>query len=368
MKGPWFAALSRRLNLPDSWVAKKVESMNGSKSISPDALEHLVYVIGSARGGTTVLREALGIHDQILMLPGMTHFMNQVWRYRRRIHQRLLNQVFRLPGFYREDYVLRCLGDKERKDLERVISGALVSRDLKRMWQLYPLVYSMDPKCIKRPEKVLCWGDKANDFYQVGRVARCFPRGKFVFLVRDPRGAVSSLAKRMVAKETLGFNVPVAEEKLVEASISWRWMTLRMLSFKKRHPERAVLVRLEDFLSGPVETLNKLFVFILNRPMPEDMVRERLERIAYGSTNEPRDSGSGIRKEPIDRWRNFLSDGQVELINWLTGITARKVGYKIDEGPLTSERMRILMGVPSIKRRAVVVAKLLFLYMFEMAA
>ena len=72
-------------------------------SLSADALDRFVYIVGMARGGTTVVRDAIDVHDQVLVLPGMTHFMNQVWRYRKRVHQRLLNQIFRLPAFYREE-------------------------------------------------------------------------------------------------------------------------------------------------------------------------------------------------------------------------------------------------------------------------
>lgn len=106
-----------------------------------------------------------------------------------------------MPTFHREYYVLRCLGGEERRELGKAISAALASKDDKRMWQLYPLVYSMGPTSSKRTEQVLCWGDKANDFSQVRRVAGSFPEGKLVFVMRDPRGAVNSLSKVMVVKE-----------------------------------------------------------------------------------------------------------------------------------------------------------------------
>jgi len=342
------------------------EAVGRRGSLSPEALGHLIYIIGSARGGTSVLFDALGVHDEILALPGMTHYMNQVWRYRNTVHMRLLRQIFRLPGFYDEDGVVRGLNTAAGRELKRFIDDALDSRDLGRMWQVYPVVYALDKRNKKKAKDIRAWADKANDFYGVDRVAQAFPQGKFVFIVRDPRGAVSSLAKRMAVKAEHTFEATIDDGKVIEAAVSWRRMTQQILRFRKAYPERSILVRLEEFLSDPIGRLNDIFEFTVGKRMPEDLLSQRMDDLAYGTSHLPGDQGKGIRHEPIDRWKKVLTAEQEEFIHLVTGRTGPKAGYS----PEKSERFggglpRILQRLPSAKRKLVVLSKILFLRGFE---
>jgi hypothetical protein len=335
-------------------------------SLSEEALDRLVYIIGTARGGTSVLFDALGVHDEILALPGMTHFMNQVWRYRNTIHMRLLRQIFRLPGFYDEEGVVRSLDQEEGRELRQRIDEALESRDLRRMWQLYPVVYCLDKRNTKRAGDIRAWADKANDFYAVEKVAQAFPQGRFVFIVRDPRGAVASLAKRMAVKEEHTFEAKIDDAKVIEAAVSWRRMTQQILRFRKAYPERSVLVTMEEFIANPVGRLNDLFEFTVGKRMPEDLLRRRVDELAYGTSHVPGDMGKGIRQEPVDRWKKVLTPEQEELVRLVTGGTGSKAGYPLEgRGALRGGLPRILRRLPSAKRKLVVLSKILFLRIFE---
>jgi hypothetical protein len=334
-------------------------------SLSSEALGRFVYILGMARGGTTVLRDAIAIHDQILVLPDMTHFMNQVWRYRNKVHQRLLNQIFRLPAFYREEEVIQALDEKRRQNLQRYIDEALSSRDLDRMWSVYPVVYGLDKKNPKDSQAVLCWADKANDFYAVDAVAEHFPKGKFIFVVRDPKGAVSSLAKRAAVKESRSFDAAPDITKIVEACISWRRMTQQMLYFRKKYPQRALMVKFEEFLASPAQSLNEIFRFILEGALEERVLLERLGRLAYGATNVPNEGGTGIKREPMERWRRTLGEEEVKLIEGLAGETAVKAGYPVGGHGSVEAIRTILKAVPGSKRKARNIAKIAYLQAYE---
>jgi hypothetical protein len=334
-------------------------------AISQDALDHFVYVIGTARGGTSIFRDALGINENILMFPGETHFMNEVWRCRKKVPLSLLRRIVRMPWFFRETEVTEMLGERKGATLKQYIEKALYSGNLKLMWQIYPLVYSFDPENRKRPEQILCWGDKANDFYRVGAVRRYFPKGKFVFVVRDPRGAVSSLAKRMAVKAEYNFDAVIDDAKLIESCIHWRNMTQRMAYFAKRFTKKALIVRFEEFMREPEKVLNRVFRFCINSSLPEDVIKNRLQKLGYGTSNVPDERGSGISKRPIDRWKSFLHEKQVKVIGELTGKTALKLGYQAKEFHSRPNFIKIVSHFPSPKRKAVVALKLAYLQMFE---
>ena len=338
---------------------------NALGTLSQEALDHFVYLIGTARGGTSIFRDALGIHENILMFPGETHFMNEVWRSRKKVPHSLLRRIVRIPWFFRETEVTKMIGEKKGSALKKYIEKALYSGNLKLMWQVYPLVYSLDPENGKKAEEILCWGDKANDFYRVGAVRRHFPKGKFIFIVRDPRGAVSSLAKRMAVKEEYNYNAVIDDVKLIEACIHWRNMTQRMVCFSKRYAHKSMLVRFEDFLRDPEKVLNKVFIFCTNISLPENVIIERLQKLRYGASNIPDERGSGISKGPINRWKTFLSDKQVVTIGELAGKTALKLGYEAKEFYLKPNFHKIIDRIPSTKRKAIVALKLAYLQMIE---
>ncbi|MBN1104854.1 MAG: sulfotransferase [Deltaproteobacteria bacterium] len=334
-------------------------------SIRADALERLIYVVGFARGGTSVFRDALDIHDQILMLPEMTHFLNQVWRYRSKVHQRLLRQVFRLPSFYREEAVLAGLPEDRRYLLQRHIDQALSGRDLKRMWQIYPLIYALDPGNHKKGDGILAWGDKANDFHAVEDAAGSFPEGKFIMLLRDPRSVGLSQAKRAVLKETRRQGSGVNDLKLVEACVSWRNMAQRMLVFAKRHRERTMLVRFEDFLAEPEATLNRVFAFTVGLPLEVGLLRERLGRLTYGATNDPSEKGAGLSTRSLDRWKTLLTEKQVALVAGIVGPTAKKAGYELSPSGKRASLSSLLENTPTIKQKILLLLKIFYLQVRE---
>jgi hypothetical protein len=307
----------------------------------------------------------MGVHDEILALPGMTHFMNQVWRYRKKVHMRLLRQIFRMPGFYDESGVAQSLEEPKGRQLRQYIDEALESRDLKRMWQIYPLLYGLDKRNKKNPNEIRAWADKANDFYGVSRIASAFPEGKFIFILRDPRGAVASLAKRMAVKEAHTFEAAVDNTKVIEAAISWRWMTQRSLRFKKVHPEKSFLIKLEDFLSNPVGSLNGIFEFTIDKKVPEDILSRRLDALAYGTSHQAGVLGKGIHQEPIERWRKMLGDRQLRIVEALTGKTALKAGYLVGATKTILPSKTILKLIPGSKRKLLNIAKIAYLQAYE---
>lgn len=330
-------------------------------SIRSGALDHLIYVVGSARGGTSVFRDALDVHDSILMLPEMAHFLNQVWRYRSKVHQRLLRQIFRLPSFYREDDVLGGLPEEKRMQIRRYIDKALSDRDLRSMWQLYPLIYALDSKNHKKLDEIVAWGDKANDFFAVEEAAKAFPEGKFIMLLRDPRSVATSQARRALWKESYQRGKGVDDLKLIQACMSWRNMTQKMLRFAKKYQERTILVKFEDVIDEPEATLNKVFKFALGLPLDEELLKERLRRLTYGATNDPAEKDSGLSTKSLDRWKTLLTEEQEAMVERVAGAIARKAGYDLLRSGERISLPQVVGKAATMKGRGLLLFKIVYL-------
>ena len=342
---------------------QKTNDVESLESLSADALNRLVYVVGTARGGTTLLQRAIGLHNEILTFPGPTHFLNQVWRYRKKVNRRLLVQIFRLPGFYRENLT----GDSQKLALARFINASLNSMDLRQMWQLYPIVYGLDKENTKDVRNVCCWLDKETNAYGLEQVKRKFSSCKFVFVFRDPRGASTSMAQRTVAKTDGTFNPIISDESLIQSAIHWRFTIQRMRFFQKRNRASSFGLRFEDFLDNPSENLSGLYAFLGVNTLSQDELQERLQNIPYQQTNDysPEMEGQGISSKPRDRWRDNINKEQEGIIWAITGKTAEKLGYSASAGINPPHLFGIILGIGGIKKKLVLLIKLVFLAFFE---
>ena len=296
---------------------------------SAQALNRLVYLIGPARSGTSFIHAAMNVHERTLVLPGITYFTQNLWRYRSRVHDRLLRDIMRLPNFWDEAAIERRLGEERYASFRRLVNDTLARREFASMYQLYPIAYALSPSFAKDPAAIACWHDKHNDWRHLGSIARAFPESKFIFVARDPRSVVLSGARRMVLKAGQVAAQPKSTE-LIEMALYWRLLLQHCLNFKARYPNRAIIVQYERFVTEPEQELNRVFAFTMGQPIPAGAIAERLHGVEGGATNAAEQRYAGVSREPLERWKTALSRDEIALIEQLTAPTARKLGYDID--------------------------------------
>ena len=86
----------------------------------------------------------------------------------------------------------------------------------------------------------------------------------------------------------------------------------------------------------------------------------RLDRVAYGASDAKDETGRGISKAPLTRWRDGLSEEDRRVIAALTGPAAAKLGYDLPEAG-RAEAFRLLNDLPGPKMRLSQFAKLSYL-------
>jgi hypothetical protein len=332
---------------------------------SRQALERLVYVVGPVRGGTTVLYHAVGLHPEVLTFPGMTHFVNHVWRYRNKVHERLLRILLKLPYFFREEKeILDGLAPEHRLAWTRLVNTGVRTKDMVDMWTLYPVLHALSPTCGKDAAGLRCWCEKSNDFGAMGDIARAFPQARFLFIVRDPLASVSSMAVRSAQKQ--GEAQPgVAYDDLLASCIHWSHMTLRMHRFASQRPGMCRMIRFEDLVGDTLSTLAGIHGFLGLSAMSAADMEEHVGKLSYRATNNPKESGSGMDTRPLERWREVLAPEEIEVIRTVTGRIARCVGYPGPGNLTPGAALSLALRVPGLKRRAVTLGKLLWITAFS---
>ena len=293
---------------------------------SADVLGRLVYVVGSARGGTTMLGECVALHDRILALPENSNFLGQVWRYARKVDDRMLRLLIAQPRYYKRREAMARLGDSAGRALLGHITRLVRQRDLAGLYTLYPIVHALVGEEGRDIGALRAWADKATDTRGLGALERAFPELRVVFIVRDPRACVASLTARAFAREAREQGSDRLD-LLVDQALHWRRVTQDMLHHARRLGSRAITVRYEDFVREPVEQLNRIFEFAVGERLSAAELERQLGGIPYFASASGGACATGIRTDSIDRWRKTLQDDEQGLIEALCGRLARQLGY-----------------------------------------
>jgi len=328
-------------------------------SLSEQALERLIYVVGSARGGTTLTKNVIGLHDNVISFSGPTHFLNHPWRHRKRVEDRLWRVIFWLPDSVRRTKVRDSLDEDRKEAYIQYINHVLNEKNFRDLYRLYPFVRGIDPEESRDPATICAWLDKGNDFWGVDLLPRHFPQARFVFVVRDPRGSVASLAKR-IADARPNTELQIEARDVIDGAIYWRNLAQAELRFARRYPSQTVFLRYEDLVSSPLTIIPQLYECLGLAQISEDALRSRLADIHYGASLDSRDLGTGLKTQPLERWRKILSDEAVDLVDAICGGTAERFGYDViqKEGP-SIRQIAALMNRPLDK--LIVIAKLAYL-------
>jgi Sulfotransferase family len=247
-----------------------------------------IFVVGTMRSGSTLLRLILDAHPHI-SISEETGFMGG------------LVAAKRIPNWmHGEGWYERLGWSEEEFDA--------------RLREFYSGLFERHA----RAEGKQRWGDKTPMHSEhMPEMARIFPDAVFVAIVRHPGAVVHSLVRK--------FHYAVADAvtywKSTNEEILRRGMELGN--------DRFVLLRYEDLVERPEETLRELVDF-LDEPWSDDLLRHQdvqaakgAPRVAAGSTR-PRDA---ITTDLADRWATALAPADRELLATSAGPLACFLGY-----------------------------------------
>jgi len=268
-----------------------------------------VFVLGSQRSGTTMLRLMLNNHPG-LAIPHESAF---------------ITIYFKCLGDYGD---LACR-DNARKLLDDVARHPLVQRGkliadpeavLARPIRTYRDFVDAIFHCYAEARGKTRWGDKT-PFYtpDIDIIRRIFPDAKIVHLVRDGRDVV--LSQKSI--EWMSGNLP----KLV---LDWQWKTTIAHKVGAVMGQDFLEVRFEDLVCRPEEILRRVCAFI-----DEDYDPSMLNYSTNAKAVVPSESLKWHRNsvQPPDstqlhKWKKHLSKSERIVFEQLAGETLELFGYE----------------------------------------
>lgn len=284
-----------------------------------------VFVVGTARSGTTLTAGIIGRHSHIFM-PAETHFFDDIYSRRQQLGnpsnpESMRRICARLSTLYRRQHE----GQYQKKHAD-------FFKDADKITQLmgpcidYRDVFSRFMEIqMERTGKVR-WGNQVpRDIFNISEILKFYPDARIVVCVRDLRDFLLSYSamKNVVPSKHVMRQKSIYHP--VVTGLLWR-ATVRYIQTIKQQvaPDHLLILRYEDLVSKPEVAARSICQL-----MEVDFEPQMLD---VSDNNSSKGSGSdktvGIFCTSVGRWQNNLPSEHVYIGQKIAGQELHKLGYE----------------------------------------
>ncbi len=297
-----------------------------------------IFIVGVSRSGTTLMRNVLNRHSRIAiatenhylghLLPweGGRQRLRRVGDLRddaavRRMVEMIYSDAFQRGSRLREasPFWIWLARNVPREDLEaRLLAADRTERGI--FTALLRTYAERRGKAIigeKTPAHV-AWADTLLEWY---------PGAQIVHMVRDPRAVfVSELRRRNERPVTFPYRwlarVPVLMRGFIVLEVAWAWAgaVARHRSLSREHASSYRMVRFEDLVRAPEETVDRLCADLGVAREPR-MLRQKV------TSRGTRLGEAGFDADAADRWRTVIGPAEARWLGRLLGRRIEEMGY-----------------------------------------
>jgi hypothetical protein len=308
----------------------------GSRGLAGSRPE-AIFIVGVSRSGTTLLRRILETSDEIAIATE-NHFLGHV------VPREGARYYFRRLGDLADDATIRRLvdyiysGEFQRRSRWREVSPYW--RWLTR--EVTPTEFGRALLAAERTERGLfsalmrvyadhlgrpVMGEKTPaHLAYVDTLLEWFPDARVIHMLRDPRAVYVSELQRRRGKPRRPYSwlmkLPLALEATLLWQTTWVWAgaARRHQRLARRYPGRYTLLRFEDLVTTPDESLPRLFEF-LGLPLPEDATDVKVVSRGF------RWHEQGLDADAATRWRKHIGRLPALWLRFWLGGAMKRLGY-----------------------------------------
>jgi hypothetical protein len=297
-----------------------------------------IFIVGVPRSGTTMMRFLLETSPRVAICRE-NHYMGHYYR------RRGARDFFRRAGDLSNDAAVRRV-------VQMLYSGEYARhsrwRDVSPFWQWLDenvTAAELEERLLaaERSERGLyralmrVYADKTGKaiigektpvhLFHVETLLDWFPGARVIHMLRDPRAIYVSDQHRRRSRGRRPYNwvakVPFLLESylLVVTITAWRRAMRRHRELARRYPESYMLVRFEDVLKAPDETLPRLSAFLGIDITPG------ARTVRVPARHGMREQSEGLEPEAADRWRDRIHPLARRIIEAFLAGPMRRNGY-----------------------------------------
>jgi len=279
-----------------------------------------IFIIGSPRSGTTLLRTTLSSHSQISIPHEFPLFSLLYERYEGESDiDMLIDYLFSFTAF-KEWGINRTKLRRDLKDSDQRLSVIISNIYINYIEENY--------------KGKTIWGDKnIGHTAYLKEIKREFPEAKFVHIVRDVRSVALSLKTRKWLSYRFA-RKPRRYIRHIKGGVkTWLDALCLISEFKSECPEALYEMRYEDLVSQPEQQLKKLSSFLdisFEQKMLEHSTEAKRtispEKISANHENIM----SKILASKVENYKQELTDNQQNNIIYLAKDQLLKYEYSIE--------------------------------------
>ena len=271
-----------------------------------------VFVVGSARSGTTLMYSILQASGEFALYQAETLLL-EVCRTKYgnpksdKNYERFINDWTKSKQFYRSGL-----------DTEEFVIGA---RDHRGSYVEF-MKYFME--CIAEKQGKKRWAEQTpSHIFNMRELSEAFPGAKFIHVIRDGRDVAVSRLK-------LGWTGTKSKDpmkSLIFAAKSWEISVKAGRAYGKDLGDNYLEVYYEDIIHNLDDVLEKV-----NNCIGANITRQMVESSSIGSLGKANTAfkydGAGISAKNLGRWRRQLSDKDICILHSAIGDTLVQLGYE----------------------------------------
>lgn len=330
------------------------------------AMSGPVFIVGSVHTGTTLLRNILDRHPDLLMILGESHFFENLEQIGRTYSdldsnatlQEYVDFVLKLSKFgnakatyKRHEYTLSDLGlsrDEVHAIVQLARSAVRANPECAHVAAFRATMTHLTHTCGKSR-----WGEKTPvHVYFIDSIVGMMPDVRIVELVRDPRSILASRKARSTDRwrSTRAASGAIVIDRVIFDptldSFKWRSAISAGTRAKRKYPGSVLRIRYEDLVQEPTRTIEEICRFIGIRYDPQ-MLQVGWVNSTTSIVNSP--ISSGIGTAAMEKWRESLSAGEITIIQKILRLEMNLLGY-----PSVHVGNRGLCELPVILARSII--------------
>jgi len=278
------------------------------------AMDH-VFLSGNQRSGKTLVQLILASHPEITISPGTNVIAKVLFEMPRNqplseANLRKFRQVLQKDRKFKAWRIDHRAYQAHVAKYTQVTTGEVVDDIMKFFRE------QTKPNARYVGNKKGCYC-KDGDL-----VKRVYPGAKLIFLLRDARGAVSSMLETQ------------PEHDLTSASLMWFMKARRIRALKEEFPSDVFVCRYEELVTDPEATSRAMCSFLGLDYAPEMLAKYRTnDAIRHRTDTTHHETYEAITTSMIAEWREKLRPEQVAAIEGILGSELERSGYRPEAPP-----------------------------------